>query len=383
MGKQVKRAISLAGGGPAVGLSLGAMKRLCVEEGIEFDLYSTACIGAWVATTFNMNPEKPVAERYQTSENFFRQVFRPDEMYDRFPVATIFAPNFRKMAMNSFDYLMQPQTYRNLVLPQHIWEALHEVWRYMQDPSQWNDANLNSLILNSMIAPNPFARFMTSLMYQTNNVEGLAQIYYPESAFLGQINFDSLYQPGQPVIYHNAWNLDKQRLEQFTNRPLDGHGDISAESLCGCSALPYVTEPVQIGDDKYCEGATIDAVNFEGVLADHHEIEEVWISRILDSRQIRSPKNLGNALNNLIMLFAANASEDDVKLFKYSLWERRSSVRVVEIPVATMVDYDWSYSNLDRGIQLGYEAAEAALDDYRRNGPTRFDELPALALAAE
>ena len=46
-------------------------------------------------------------------------------------------------------------------------------------------------------------------------------------------------------------------------------------------------------------------------------LDEIWVSRIVDSKQIRKPKNLHDALANLCQLFAATVGEDDVKLFKY------------------------------------------------------------------
>jgi len=380
--KKIKRAISLAGGGPAVGLSLGALKKLCVEEKIEFDVYTTACIGAWVATTFNMGHKAPVDQRYETSLNFFKQVFRPDDQYARFPIATIFAPNYKKLMMNAFDFMTQPDSYRNLVLPQYIWESIFETWRFMQDPTQWSEGNINAFILNQLTAPNPFGRFLTSMIYLSNDMKGISQVYYPDSSFLKQLDFESLYKADAPHIYHNAYNLTQNRLEQFSNKPNDGHRDMDAQSLCACSALPYIIEPVTIGDEIFCEGATVDTVNFEGVLNDHQDIDEVWVSRILDRKQVRHPENLYNALNNLVMLFAATTSEDDVKLFQYHLWESQSPVRVVEIHVNHHINYDWTYSNLEHAIAHGYEAAGLALKEYREVGPKRFDGGKRVPVAA-
>ena len=47
-----KRAISLAGGGPAAGLELGALKCLH-DHGLEFDVWALACIGVWVGGVYN------------------------------------------------------------------------------------------------------------------------------------------------------------------------------------------------------------------------------------------------------------------------------------------------------------------------------------------
>ncbi|MEW5728091.1 MAG: patatin-like phospholipase family protein, partial [Pseudomonadota bacterium] len=172
------------------------------------------------------------------------------------------------------------------------------------------------------------------------------------------------YKPGRPVLYHNAYNLSDDRLQLFSNK--DGkYPRITAETLCACSALPYIEEPVTIGGKMYCEGATVDTVNFEDLLQNHPDLEEVWVSRILDLKQVRKPENLYDALNNLVMLFAATTSEDDVKLFKQHVKETRPDIKVIEIPVDHNVDYDWKYSNLDRAIAEGYDAADKVVAAYR------------------
>ena len=50
--RPIKRAIALAGGGPAVGLSIGALKSL-KRAGITFDVWTCACIGAWLGVVYN------------------------------------------------------------------------------------------------------------------------------------------------------------------------------------------------------------------------------------------------------------------------------------------------------------------------------------------
>ena len=68
-------------------------------------------------------------------------------------------------------------------------------------------------------------------------------------------------------------------------------------------------------------------------------------------------------------MFAATTSEDDVKLFKFHLQRIGSNVKVVEIPVAHHIDYDWTYGNLDRSIADGYAATAATIAKYRAGEP--------------
>ncbi|MDA8231711.1 MAG: patatin-like phospholipase family protein [Magnetospirillum sp.] len=360
----MKRAIALAGGGPAVGLSLGALQRLHEEPDIRFDVWTLSCIGAWLGIVWN---QAEPGEEVETSLKFFRKIFRRDDIYDRFPVASAFAPDFEATVRNAIAFLIDPNSYRNLVVPDAIVEAGEVCLSYLRTPSQWSVGNFNALLLNQVLAVNPWSRFLTSWIYKSRT-RGLSRIYYPDSAFLGQIDFERLSEPGRPVLYHNAYNLTDRRLELFSNTNRK-YPPITAETLCACSALPYIEDPVTIGDKAYCEGATVDTVNFKDLLANHPDLDEVWVSRILDVEQIRQPGNLVDALNNLVMLFAATTSEDDVKLFKAHVQGERPDLRVVEIPVAFNIDYDWTWSNLDRSVRDGWDAADGVIAAYRAGQP--------------
>ncbi len=148
-------------------------------------------------------------------------------------------------------------------------------------------------------------------------------------------------------------------------------GGINASTLCACSALPFIEETVEIGKKTYCEGALVDTVNFESLLEEHHDLDEIWISRIVDTKQIRKPNNLHDSLANLCQLFAATVGEDDVRLFKYHVKcdePRRWKGTVVEIHVPSDIDFKWNHSNLDRGRDLGRTAAEHAIAAYKNAG---------------
>ena len=184
-----------------------------------------------------------------------------------------------------------------------------------------DEGDFNGWILNQVMAPNPFVRYLTSMMY-LSDVNGLSKINYPNSEFMKGINFEELKKEGKPHIFHNAWNFDEQKLALFSNRRMNNKGQYTRflstpRSLCACSALPFVEGTVEIDGVTYCEGALVDTVNFESLLEEHPDLDEIWVSRIVDSKQIRKPENLHDALANLCQLFAATVGEDDVKLFKY------------------------------------------------------------------
>lgn len=360
--RKIKRAIFLSGGGPAVGLSIGVLKRLQQEPDITFDIWSSACIGAWLSVAWHQADK---GQELDQTIGFFRKIFRPASVYERFPIASAFAPDFFSDFANRLSYFFNPGSYQGLIVPEAIGEAAEHVRHFMGNPKYWTPHNLNDVLLNGILAVNPLSRFMIGAMYQTKT-KGLAKIYSPDSMFLDRLDFDRLYQPDKPALFHNAYNLTQQRLELFTNKP-DHYNlpQMNAQTLCACSALPFIEEPVEINGDTYCEGATVDTVNFFDFLHHHPDVEEVWVSRILDLKQVRQPENLYDALNNLIMLFAASASEDAVKAFKREVAESGRKIDIIEIPVSPHINYDWTWENLDRGIDDGYQATDDMIASYR------------------
>lgn len=364
----MKRAITLAGGGPAAGLHIGVLERL-KEADIKFDVWALSCIGAWVGLVYNQSdPGKEVEQTY----NYFHDgIFRDDQSYSRFPINSVFGADNMTNAKAMVEFFTDPKSYQNLWLPDKVMDAGKETLAFMADRTKWNEGDFNRWMLNNVLAVNPFVRYWTSAMY-LSNISGLSRIYYPESSFIKAIKFDRLFEKDKPFIFHNAWNITKQRLDLFSNKPTFKsktnftYGEITSASLCACSALPYVEETVQIGDDIYCEGALIDTVNFKQLLEDHPDLDEVWVSRIVDAGQVQPPKNIADALGNLCMLFAATVGEDDIKLFRYHVQEEgKWHGKIVEIKVNDNVNFEWTRSNLDNGRKYGYAATDNALKEYK------------------
>ncbi len=362
--KNPKRAITLAGGGAAAGLPIRAL-RVLKDEGIDFDVWALSCIGAWVGLVYQQCDRGK--EPDQTYRFFHDNVFRDDESYSRFPINNVFGPDTNTLAQAVGGFLSNPKSYDKLVLPDKIMSAYADTMSLMFDRSRWTEGDVNHWMLNVMSA-HPATRFMASLMY-LSEINGLSRIYYPDSSFLKSIRFDRLFEKDKPFIYHNAYNITRSELEQFSNKYRDGYGDINSATLCACSALPYIEETVDINGYTYCEGALIDTVNFENMLSDHPDLDEVWVCRIVDTKQIRKPRNLTEGLGNLCMLFCGAVGDDDIKLFRYHArldngWEGQ----IVEIAVDTNINYDWSHANLDNGVRWGSRAAEKAVDKYRKGG---------------
>lgn len=363
-----KRAIALAGGGPACGLQIGALKAFA-ERDVHFRVWALSCIGAWMGVIYNQfdQPSDDVFDHAlaaQQTEDFVRDViFRDDQSYDRFPINHVFAPDLGRNLSALAKFTADPESYRNLYIPGAMLEQMQRNLGFAVDRERWNQGDLNALVLENLAA-HPLSRFLVSLLYRSD-INGLSRIYYEKSSFLRSLDFANLMKPNRPFLYHNAWNITKCRLEQFGNFRADGFGELTPETLCACSALPYIEETVTINGDVYCEGALVDTVNFKQLLEYFHGLDEVWIVRIVDKEQIREPRNLADGLGNLCMLFAASVGADDVKLFvKHVLEDDVWHGKIFEIPVSANITFDWNHSNLDAGIEAGHRATLNALDAY-------------------
>jgi len=388
-GGPVKRAITLGGGGPAAGLHIGALEAFAAA-GITFDVWALSCIGAWVGIVYNQFDDDE--DRAKQTYQFFKNgVFRDDESYERFPINTVFGPDWRANTKALSKFVTDSDNYKDFVWDPYrmidsFQESMSLLFNRMKDNDgkknydKLDEGDINGWILNHGMAPNPFVRYLTSMMY-LSNVTGLSRINYPNSEFMKRIKFNNLFdkkkegKEEKPLIFHNAWNLDKQELALFSNGPMDDEfyqGPINASTLCACSALPFIEETVKIGEDTYCEGALVDTVNFRSLIEVHPRIHEIWVVRIVDSKQIRKPDNLHDALANLCQLFAATVGEDDVKLFKYHVQYDKPETgkepwrgTIVEIHVPAGINFKWNHSNLDKGRRLGRKAAKEAIAAYQ------------------
>jgi predicted acylesterase/phospholipase RssA len=400
-----KRAICLAGGGPAAGLHIGALKGL-QERGITFDhtgdVWALSCIGAWVGIVYNQATK---GREIEETIRFFRDVFRNDPSFKSFPANTVFTPDWAGNAEAMLDFLVEPSNYRNAFLPREIMKsfmhtlsairrgsAMRRRTRKYRDRDEeiedlefeeFSEGDFNRWTLNHVLAVNPAVRFLTALLYKSK-VDGLSRLYYPDSRFLKQINFDEIRKEEKPFVSYNAWNLSRQELVLYANKPQEatliesrhkvvGYRPIDAASLCACSALPFILQTVTIDGDVYCEGALIDTVNFEHLLQDH-DLDEIWISRIVDAGQVLPPRNLHDSLANLCELFCATVGEDDIELFRCHLpkynKERQAKgkkpIKIIEIPVDCTINFEWSHCNLEHGIKAGEAAAKATVEEYRK-----------------
>ena len=160
-----KRALTLAGGGPAVGIGLGVLEALEQFPEIKFDVWSLSCVGAWLGCLYQVSPDRTKKLEYVTS--LMNGFFREDDVYDKFPCPTVFLPDIPEMISSYFRFMVDPRSYVNLIVPSEIKKGYYDILDYYLRPSRWSYGDFCHLMLNSVMAPNPVSRFLMSMMYKS------------------------------------------------------------------------------------------------------------------------------------------------------------------------------------------------------------------------
>ncbi len=352
-----KRALALAGGGPLVGIQIGALKAL-EEAGIEFDVFTCGCVGSWVGCLYNSMP--PQQDRIGAITEFFRQIFVEDDVFSKYPVPVkTFLVDYQGDMQKTLELMMDPESYQDLFLPWRIGQYMWEMWNQPATSKEYFN-----YYLSKGISLNPWARYMMNMSYGLHK-SGRTGLVHNDDLVNQFIDFDALCQ-SEKLVYFNAYNLSKQQIELFVNRhnhPKFATGN-AQYLMAGSSVLNYTANP-EINGDKYCEGAVIDTVNFEHLMENHPDLDEVWVIKITDYKSIKPPQNLLDAELLAVMLPFTTIADDDIKLFKYHLKEQGDTTKVVEIGMRyDELNYHWSYANLDKGIEVGYQGAKATIADY-------------------
>jgi predicted acylesterase/phospholipase RssA len=198
---KIKRAITLAGHGPAAGWHIGVLAYL-KSVGIEFDVWALSGIGAWVGVVYNQADEGNEVE--QTTDFFRNQIFRDDESYRSFPTNRIFVPDWAGNVKAFEDFLSELSNYGALYLPRKLFQSLVNTLSLLYDKKQkWSEADLTRWLNSDVLENNPLIRLLTSMMWNSN-IDGIYRLFYRDGGFLKKINFSRLNEKGKPFIFFNA-----------------------------------------------------------------------------------------------------------------------------------------------------------------------------------
>ena len=185
-GSGPKRAICLAGGGPAAGLHIGVLEGL-KERGIDFDnensVWALSCIGAWVGIIYNQAKE---GKGLEATNKFFRNVFRDDESFRSFPTNTIFSPDWFGYLDAMQDFVCKPAELQKRIRAAKNDGVLPIYSVRSGDRKNWkhfSEGDFNRWTLNHVLAVHPAARFLTALIFKSK-INGRTKLYYPDSKFL-------------------------------------------------------------------------------------------------------------------------------------------------------------------------------------------------------
>lgn len=362
--KKIKRAIALSGGGPVAGIEIGALKAF-EENGINFDIFSCACVGSWVGCLYNCLDED--CDRIKEIDRFFRdEIFIPDDIYESFPIDyKVFRMDYLHDYYIMLEKLFDFNTYKYLFLP---WRISDYGWKLINNPPAGLDEYF--YCLSEGIALNPFARFMAQLQYKTRK-SGIAGLISSNKFVDKFIDFKQLNKSDK-IVYLNAYDLSEKKLKVFINRINHKFNDIDADALMAGSSVLHYTENRTIDGEKYkyCEGAVIDTVNLDVLLDEHDDLDEIWVVKIADYDQVVPPANLIDSELISVMLPFDTISDDDIKIFACRLKEynlqKNKNIRLIDIEMQYgEVNYHWNHHNLDKGIQAGYDGALLAIKNYR------------------
>jgi predicted acylesterase/phospholipase RssA len=339
-------ALLLGGGAPTLTLQSGALVALD-ERGVSFDAISTAGAGMVIGLLYAA--PKGVSRR-QALENT-REMGVDDLLYNWLPVN--FKVFHKPGGLASF-YRYWLQSLPRVTMGNTPASRLVSDWMALNF-AMWCPSNLT----------------MTSL--------GLCG----HAPWIDEIvDFDKLKE-FQGEFYMNAYNVTDGRMEIFTKR------DIGADHFRAALAFPLIYPPFTLNGKSYIEGSAIDTLCFEGLLKYREDrlkrekagktrthklavlepLKNVIVFDVLSSKRIiREPKTLYEAWIQSIMIPLVEIAKDDIELFVHR-HNKEWNINLLKIKFNIPDEHwpkvlDWSYSNLSRLYDIGYEAGHKFCDEH-------------------
>ncbi|MGH6903118.1 MAG: patatin-like phospholipase family protein [Geminicoccaceae bacterium] len=340
-------ALLLGGGAPTLTLESGALAAL-LDKQVKFEAVSTAGAGMLVGLLYAA--PKGMSPR-QALENT-REMGVHDAIYDLFPV------NFKVF---------------------HKPGALADAYRL------WLQ-KLPRLVPGQDLASRLFADWMALWLaaWCPSDLSGRSLGLCDHAPWIDEVvDFDKLKEfPGE--FYMNAYCIEEQEMEIFTK------DQITPAHFRAALAFPLIYPPFKFNGKTYLEGSAIDTLCFEGLLkyredrlrreqagdTETHELaaleplRNVVIFDVLSAKKIiREPRSLYDAWVQSIMIPLVEIAKDDVRLFEqiYNKDWKLNLLRIAfDIPDAHWPHVlDWSYSNLSKLWDIGYQAGLDFYDQHK------------------
>ncbi|WP_189536326.1 patatin-like phospholipase family protein [Paludibacterium paludis] len=338
-GKTGKKSVALVlgGGAPNATLMAGTLEAF-IEQGIEFDVISTAGAGALVGLLY-------VAPRADDARSALRMLIETgvdDTLYALFPV------NFKVFNKpGALADLWRAMARGNPVLS-HLQKDRSALGRAMAD---WTELMLASW------CPSGLTCASTGLCAHVPFIDDL-------------VDFSKLAAIG-PEFYLNAYNLSRRAMRCWSKE------EIGQDQFLAALSFPFLYPPYQIDGEYYIEGAAIDTLNFKGLFQTGRSIDTVVVFDVLGcERLMRPPTDLYDAWVQSIITPLVELARDDLKLFesRYNLDPQTGKPRCDVLRVnydAYLSDrdcaseLDWSRTNLARLYDIGFKAGLEFCEQYR------------------
>ncbi len=358
MENPAKTALVLGGGAPNATLMAGALLAF-LDHKVQFDIISTSGAGALIGLLYLVPRGKSPAEALKATPNYGIS----DLLYNGFPVNyKVFQKSW---PFSNYDTLVQSWLKYN---PFYSANPKNPYQRLMND---W------LLLMASLWKP-------TDLTYWSKGL--CANVPFIEQV----IDFEALRNVREE-FYINAYNIRTREMECFDK------SEITAAHFRAAMAYPFIYPPVEINGDFYIEGATKDCLNFKnllnskdasGKLVPRNDIKTIVVFDVLGAEQlIHVPNDLWDAYNISIITPLVEIAMDDIKIFEAEHLRKYPGLDLFKVDFYGDLQeeadrvfahaLDWSFDNLQKLFELGYQAGERFCQRYWKDG--RFLHAPEAA----
>ncbi|MCP4346688.1 MAG: patatin-like phospholipase family protein [Desulfobacterales bacterium] len=334
----MSKALILSGGAPNMTLMAGALYFL-EEKGVKFDVISSAGAGAVVGLVYVAPKEMNCLDALKGLVDLGVH----DSIYKRFPV------NYK--VFEKPGYLAD--FYRNLLqsMPLVGKDFLNFLPR-IGDVRDENDVHKSWRFFIDWI------KFFSSAFCPSSLTPGSTGLC-AHAPFISKVVDFSRIRDIESEFYISAYNITEQRMENFSKDMIDvGHFHASL-------SFPFIYPPYEMNGNYYIEGAAENCLNYEPLINKHPEIDTIVVFDIMGIEDwVREPRDLYDAwvMSIIIPLVAISKAETRIFELKHNKGEDGRPVRKLlkvpfEVPAQHLPDVmHWSYSNLERLFEIGYES---------------------------
>ncbi len=345
----MSRALILSGGAPNMTLMAGA---LCFfeEKGVRFDVISTAGAGAVVGLIYVAPKEMIPVTALKSLVNLGVH----DSIYKWFPV------NYKVFEKPGYLADFYRQFLQSVPMDGNL---LSYFLPWAEKIENEQDAHKGRHLFMDLM------KLFHSLFCPTSVTPASAGLC-AHAPFISKIvDFDKIKHI-RPDLYINAYNITRRRMENFSKHEID------IRHFQASLSFPFIYPPYQMNGDYYFEGAAENCLNYEPLINLHPEIDTIVVFDIMGIEDwVREPRDLYDAwiMSIIIPLVAISKAETRIFELKHNTDENGNPIRKLlkvpfEVPAQYLPDVmHWSYGNLKRLFEIGYESGQKFYEKYQED----------------